>query len=113
MRALLAALFSLFCLSASADMYIPPQLSSTNKLEFDVKAKLTAAVPVCQVQGCTATGSGYGNALTGTIWLTSANGFTCSTYPVLNVTTNAGGNITTVNSVATQGVVYGARRSGE
>ena len=56
------------------------------------------------MQGCTATGSGYGNTLTGTITLTNAGGFTCTTYPVLNVTTNAGGNITTVNSVATQGV---------
>lgn len=45
-------------------------------------------------------GSGFGATATGTMTWSGAG---CSTNPVLNVTTNAGGNIVTVNSVTTAG----------
>jgi hypothetical protein len=47
-----------------------------------------------------ANGSGYGNTLTGTMTWAGAG---CPTNPVLNVTSNAGGAIVTVNSVPTPG----------
>lgn len=80
----------------------PLPAHATIRIDYTVKAQVTAATPFCVVQGCTATGTGYGNALTGT--LTWASGGTCTTPPVLNVTTNAGGNVTTVNSITTAGV---------
>ena len=76
----------------------------TTVQHFTALASLTASSPVCQVNGCTPTGTGYGASVSGTMTLTTNGGkFVCSTYPVLNVTTNAGGNITTVNSIATAG----------
>ena len=75
--------------------------------KFAALADVTAATPVCSGQGCTAgtTGSGYGTSVTGgTMTLISgAGGFTCPTPPVLNVTTNGSGVITTVNSITTAG----------
>jgi hypothetical protein len=48
-----------------------------------------------------AQGSGYGNTLTGTMTWSGAG---CSINPAINVTTNSGGQIVTVNSVTTPGV---------
>ena len=77
---------------------------STSVQRFTALASLTGATPVCQINGCTPTGTGYGATVAGTMTLTTNGGkFVCSPYPVLNVTTNAGGNIVTVNSVATPG----------
>lgn len=45
-------------------------------------------------------GTGYGNSVTGTMTYSGAG---CSVNPVLNVTTNGSGVITTVNSVTTAG----------
>ena len=80
---------------------ITPQAFNIQK--FTALGSVTAASPVCAVQGCTPTGTGYGTSVTGTMTLNSGGGFTCSTYPVLNVSTNGSGNITTVNSVTTAG----------
>lgn len=49
----------------------------------------------------TTNGSGYGNTATGTLtW----SGSGCSTNPALNVTTNSGGGIVTINSITTTGI---------
>ena len=104
MRVFLAAFVTFLSVFLGADIYVPAQLHTTNLVSFSPLASVTAATAVCQVNGCTATGASYGNAQTGVITLTTNSGaFVCSTYPKLNVTTNAGGNITTVNSVATAG----------
>ena len=79
---------------------------STNVQRFTALASLgSAAAPVCQINGCTAGGTGYGTSVTGgSLTLTTNSGkFVCSTYPVLTVNSSAGGAITGTPAVGTAG----------
>jgi hypothetical protein len=78
---------------------------ATHVIKFGVLADVTAATPVCSINGCTATGTGYGTTITGgsMTLISGAGGFVCATPPVLTVNTNGSGNITTVSAIATAG----------